>query len=174
MVTHVHADHLNHEHLAQIARQNPGVTIFAAKDVAEQAPNLPITTVTAGDTKRSGNFKLHFSGDLHQTIHKTAPRPHNIAVTVNDGALFYPGDSYTMPQKPVNALAVPANGPWMKVADSMDYITAVKPRICFPTHNGLLSDAGNTVYNNWLRNAADNASVDFRFLLPGDSVEVKA
>ena len=55
-----------------------------------------------------------------------------------DKRLFYPGDAFYNPGKPVGILALPVAGPWSRVRDFMKYVLEVKPKICFPVHDGML------------------------------------
>lgn len=171
VVTHVHPDHFNPRHLQAIFSANPNVPLYTTAEVAAEfkAPNVHLAS--PGEQVAIGPFMVRFGGDLHAFIHQSLPQPHNISVFVND-TFYYPGDSYTMPDKPVTMLAVPANAPWMKAAESMDYIASVKPKRCFPTHNGLLSDNGHKVYNAGLNGACQANGVAFLPLAPGESVEV--
>jgi L-ascorbate metabolism protein UlaG (beta-lactamase superfamily) len=170
VVTHAHADHFSTEHLQAIFSANPHAPLFTTKDVAEQFQQPNVIVVSDGQTETIGPFTLIFSGELHARISQNTPKLYNTAVRVND-VFFYPGDSYTIPKLPVDVLAVPANAPWMRVEESMEFITQTKPKRCFPTHNGLLSEAGNAVYNGALQYAADAADVQFIFLKPGDSLK---
>lgn len=171
VVTHVHPDHFDATQLNAITARNPDVRIFSTADVAAvyQQPHLAI--VQAGEQLTVGPFNLRFYGEKHALIHQTLPCPHNVGVMVND-TFFYPGDAYTQPDVPVKILAVPANGPWMKVSDSMDYIAALEPKQCIPTHNGLLSENGHKVYNFALNKACEDNGVTFTPLGPGESIEI--
>lgn len=171
VVTHAHHDHFNSDNLQKILTINPEVKIFAPADAAEQFQSPNMKAIKGGDTTEVGPFKLEFVGDEHALIHKTLPRPLNSGVLVNE-IFFYPGDSYVLPGKPVRVLAAPGNAPWMKVGESMDYITEVKPALCFPTHNGLLSEAGHQVYNAALQKACAAAGAEFRYLAPGESIDI--
>jgi L-ascorbate metabolism protein UlaG (beta-lactamase superfamily) len=171
VVTHVHADHYSTEHLEMIISQNPDVQIFTTTEVANKFPR-PVTTIVSHNTRaEAGPFGLLFLGDMHKEIHESLSRPHNIGVMVND-TFFYPGDAFTVPEIPVATLAVPANAPWASVRESMDYIAAVKPSLCLPTHDGLLSENGHMVYNASLNHACKLNDVKFQYLQPGDSIEI--
>jgi len=51
-------------------------------------------------------------------------------------SLFFPGDAFTDPKKPVDVLALPTAGPWMKISEPIDYALKLKPRMAFPVHDG--------------------------------------
>ena len=44
--------------------------------------------------------------------------------------------------KPVEILALPVAGPWMKIADAIEYAKLIKPKVCFPVHDGQLRFLG--------------------------------
>ena len=170
VVTHLHDDHWTPEQLARIATPNPGVTVYTAPDaaarIAEAAiPGLgEIVPVTAGDTATIGPFSLRFFGRTHAEIHATIPRPDNVGVIVNE-LLAYAGDSFDAPTTPDGApfspplLAIPAAGPWMRLADSIDYLERVHPTRAFLVHDMHLSRAGKELATKLLRDAAGRLDV---------------
>lgn len=171
VVTHVHQDHYKPEHLETIIAANPDVLFFTTAEVANEFKKPNVKAVKAGDEVSVEPFNLRFGGESHALIHESLPCPQNTSVLVNN-VFYYPGDSFTMPDKPVELLAVPANAPWMKIADAMDYIAAVKPKRCIPTHTGLLSENGRNVYNFGLNKACEDNSVEYAPLNPGESLEI--
>jgi hypothetical protein len=62
-----------------------------------------------------------------------------------DDEFFFPGDAYTIPDKPIQVLALPVAGPWCKVADAIRYAISVKPTSAFPVHDATLNEAGKAV-----------------------------
>lgn len=171
VITHIHADHFNPTHIGAILKHNPDVQIFSTSGVAEKLSPTPVTVVKPGMEATVGPFNLRFYGKLHHLIHSSLPRPQNTGVMVND-TFFYPGDSFTIPDRPVRVLAVPGNAPWASVGESMDYIARVKPEVCFPTHNGLLSENGHLVYNTSLEHACKANDVSFYFLQVNETVDI--
>ncbi|HJQ08806.1 MAG TPA: MBL fold metallo-hydrolase [Candidatus Saccharimonadales bacterium] len=170
VVTHVHPDHFDISHLSIILDKNPDAPVFTTQEVAEQL-KYPNTKVSKqGISVIVGPFKLDFYGEKHALIHEKLPCPHNTAVLVND-TFYYPGDSFTKLDKPVQLLAVPANAPWAKIAETIDYLAAVKPLQCFPTHNGLLSPAGHAIYNGGISFACETNGIGFTYLKPGESID---
>jgi L-ascorbate metabolism protein UlaG (beta-lactamase superfamily) len=172
VVTHVHQDHFSPKNLEAIIAANPDVPVFTTTEVAEQFKQPNVKVVQAGQSETVEPFTLRFGGEMHAAIHEYVPVPHNTSVFVND-AFYYPGDSYTMPDKPVKVLAVPANAPWMKVADSMDFIAKIKPERCFLVHDELLSDRGRMVYGFGLSKACEENGVELQQLAPGESLDIE-
>jgi len=174
VITHNHQDHLNIQHLQAILQQNPGVQMFgaqeAAQDMAKQ--NIQANSVTGGHAATVGPFTVRFYGNMHALIHEDFPPvPHNVGVLVND-TFYYPGDSFTVPDgAPVKILAVPASAPWMKIAEAVDFINTVRPQVCFPTHNALLSDIGEQLTDNWFKGVCDGIHATYHSLKAGESFE---
>lgn len=157
VVTHEHGDHFDLEKLREIITKNPSAYIYAHVDIIAQLADLTErgVAVTAGEEKQVGAFALRFTGGTHATIHPDYPVCANLGVIVDNGELYYPGDSFALPNCAVKTLAVPCSAPWMKIAEAMDFITAVKPEACFPTHNALLSSEGHELAKAWLTKAAN-------------------
>lgn len=157
VITHEHGDHFDKSKLQEILEKNPEVCIFAHVDTIAQLVDFEgkKQAVSVGETVTVGPFSLCFTGGTHATIHPDYPVPANLGVVVDEGKLYYPGDSYTLPGCDVETLAVPASAPWMKMSESMDFIMAVKPKTCFPTHDILLSNEGHELAKAWLSKAAE-------------------
>jgi len=166
VITHEHGDHFEKAQLQKILKKNPEVCIYAHVDIIAQLDDFAGTkrSVAAGETVIVGPFSLRFTGGTHATIHPDYPVCANLGVIVDDGKLYYPGDSYALPNCDIDMLAVPASAPWMKMSEAMDFITAVKPKSCFPTHDVLLSPEGNELTKAWLTKAADLVNAKFIIL----------
>lgn len=171
VLTHIHDDHSYLPHLELIASRNPRLKIFGPAEIAEKLKGLEVTTCFHGDSHEVAGFQLDFFGDLHQEIHRSIPLVQNLGVMV-DKKLYYPGDSYTFPEYPVEVLACPSAAPWMKISDLIDYLEELKPKMAFPTHNAILSDFGNTLQNNRIKEFVEKNSGEFTYLQPGDSLEI--
>jgi hypothetical protein len=123
-----------------------------------------------GDWHKVSDFTLEFFGDLHQEIHRSIPLIQNVGVMVND-SLYYPGDSYTKPDRPVALLACPTSAPWLKIGDVIDFLAEVKPKRSFATHNIHLSDLGHQMNNGRVQAVTEQFGGTFEYLKVGDSTE---
>ena len=170
VITHKHDDHCDEAKIAKIKQANPEVQIFGTSEVAERLKGMDVKTVYHGDYYEAGGFKLEFFGDMHQIIHQSIPLMQNTAVLVN-GELYYAGDSYTPPDVKVKVLACPTSAPWLKIGDVMDYIKELKPAICFPTHNALLSQLGHDLNNSRVKLVTEENGGEFKYLEVGQSLE---
>jgi L-ascorbate metabolism protein UlaG (beta-lactamase superfamily) len=172
VITHEHADHWTPEQLNRILGLNPDVPIFAPEGAARAATDFDVTVVKPGDTVEAGPFSLRFFGGRHAVIHESIPVVDNLGVLVND-ELYYAGDSFVIPEGvAVDVLAVPAGAPWMKVAETMDYVLSVKPRRSFPIHEMVLSRAGKDLSNARIGWATEQGGGEFFPLEPGDSLDL--
>ena len=170
VITHQHDDHWTPEQLTRIREANPDVRIFGPAGVAAAAADFPVETVQSGDVVEVGPFRLRFFGGRHAVIHPSIPVIDNLGVLVND-ALYYAGDSFTVPGVPVEVLAAPAGAPWMKISEAMDYVVEVAPRRAFPTHEMVLSRAGKALSNARLAWATEQGGGEYVTLEPGDTLD---
>ena len=174
VITHIHDDHCYEEQLDRIIELNPGITIYGTDEVckrlATSRPGFILNPVHHGDFYEVGNFTLEFFGDMHAEIHRSIPLVQNCGVMIND-ALYYPGDSFTRPDRPVEILACPTSAPWLKIGDVMDFVAEVRPRRSFATHNALLSDKGHALNNGRVKAVTEQGGGTFTYLIDGDSLE---
>ncbi len=171
VITHMHDDHCYEEQIDRILAANPNAKIFGTDEVAKRLGARNATAVHHGDWHQVGPFTLEFFGDLHQEIHRSIPLIQNTGVMVDD-RLYYPGDSYTQPNRPVEILACPTSAPWLKIGDVMDFVAAVKPKRSFATHNALLSDLGHALNNGRVKMVTEAGGGEFTYLEVGDSLEI--
>lgn len=163
VITHEHDDHWTPEQLARIAQRSPGVPVLttaATADAIAAAPIPELGTVTVGvpgESYQLGAFKVVGFGGTHAEIHSSMPRVDNLGVVVN-GEFAYAGDAYLAPPSSfdIKVLAVPAYGPWMRIADTMDFITQVRPRAVLSCHEMLLAKSGKDLANARIRAAVES------------------
>jgi L-ascorbate metabolism protein UlaG (beta-lactamase superfamily) len=172
IVTHVHQDHFSLELIDKILKDNPEVLIYTVEEVAKELGNRKHEVVQSNTSELCGIFHVSFYGGLHAIIHKSLPTWQNVGILVND-VFYYPGDSLTIPENvTIKCLAVPANAPWMKISETMDFLTAIKAKCVIPVHNDILSDSGHTIYNGRLEATTKESGGVFTFLKPGESIEI--
>jgi hypothetical protein len=83
---------------------------------------------------------------------------------------YYPGDAFTLPGTPVDTLAVPAAGPWMRIGEAMDFLVAVHPRFAFPVHDVIASPQGKTIADKLLGQIAAANGITYQRL--DDMIEI--
>lgn len=175
VMTHMHDDHCFEEQLDRIIAGNPTSLMFGTDEVkkrlAESRPDFTVTSVHHGDYHVVGAFTFEFFGDMHKEIHRSIPLIQNCGVMVND-LLYYPGDSFTVPDRKVTLLACPSSAPWAKVSEIIDFVDEVKPARSFGTHNIHLSAEGHQMYNGRIKQLTEKHGGTFEHLEPGESTEV--
>lgn len=172
VITHEHADHWTPEHLRRILAASPNARLFGPAGVTAAASEFAIETVNPGDEITVGAFALRFFGGRHAIIHSSIPVIDNVGVLVNE-RFYYAGDSFAVPEGvEVDTLAAPAGAPWMKLAESMDYVLALAPRRAFSTHEMVLSDAGRQLSHSRLGWAVEQGGGEYHALAPEDAIDI--
>ena len=143
LVTHQHPDHVDVERVAALLAANPGARLVVDPDSVATVAALPrIEVARPGDRLTFGGTTVDVHGGMHASVYGPIPGCTNNAYLVDDGAFFHPGDSFTVPPGDVDVLAVAIDGPWLKLAEAVDYVRAVGPRVAVPIHEGETVDPG--------------------------------
>jgi L-ascorbate metabolism protein UlaG (beta-lactamase superfamily) len=145
LVTHQHPDHLDVARVAALMSANPAASLVVDADTAATVEGLPPhVVVEPGDRLRFGEGKaaatVDVLGGLHAAVYGDVPGCTNAGYLVDEGAFFHPGDSFLVPPSEVDVLAVAVDGPWLKLAEAVDYVRAVDPRVAVPIHEGETTD----------------------------------
>ncbi len=144
VLTHAHPDHKDMRHLRAIRDANPDVAIIGHTDVISDLEGFALRPVVANEGIKIGPFELEFFGGDHAVIHPSIDVIANLGVMIN-GAVYYPGDSFALPERPVRLLALPVAAPWLKLSEAVEFIRAVRPQQAVPTHDAVLSETGKSL-----------------------------
>jgi hypothetical protein len=107
-------------------------------------------------------------GGLHAIIHPEVPRVANVGFFIE--GVYHPGDSFDVPTDAVvETLFVPISAPWLKVAESIEFVRAVAPRRAYALHDSLLSEAGYAVTD---ANMTRLSRCDYSRLPAGETVRI--
>lgn len=162
VITHEHADHYDPELVAAIIDKNPEAIIVGHASVIDSIEAFPTLAVEAGESLSLGPFELAFFGGQHAPIADGMAAPANLGVMIDD-LLYYPGDSFTVPEDhQVDTLALPVAAPWLKLSDTLGFLEAVHPRAAFPTHDAILSSAGQDLADRMIQQTAEH--IDTRYI----------
>ena len=170
VITHEHADHFDREHIAAIVDKNPDAVIISHQSVIKQITGYHTQVVAAGDTVAAGPFSLEFFGGQHAVITNNLPIIENLGVLINS-SVYYPGDSFNTPNKPVDTLALPVSAPWLKFSEAADLLASIRPRFVFPTHDAILSDEGKSLVDRLAGNAAEQCGAVYQ-RINGETISV--
>jgi L-ascorbate metabolism protein UlaG (beta-lactamase superfamily) len=171
LITHEHADHLHIDSLKRVLAKNPEariVTNNAVASILREEGVGDMIIVENGEVSAIESIQFAGFGDEHATIYPEWNNVQNTGYLI-DNKLFYPGDAFTDPECPVDVLALPVAGPWMKISEAVDYAKKLKPRVCFPVHDGILKSPGlpHRIPATFL----PNYSIEFIPMLEGDVQE---
>ncbi len=148
LITHEHFDHLDVSKLADVLARRPSVAVYTNPAVADRLTELDgvVHRVEPGDQFTAAGFPVRVYGGLHATIHPELPRVPNLAFFIETGGVYHPGDSFDVPtDAEVETLFVPVAGPWLKMAEAVEFVRQIAPRRAFALHDGVLSEAGHGV-----------------------------
>lgn len=145
LITHQHPDHLDTEKLPALLEANPRAALTTDAGSAETLAEIGLraNTVRPGETfslSVGEDLEVHVVGGEHATIHPDIPTIVNVGYLVGDGAFYHPGDSFAVPEQPVDVLGLPTAAPWLKASEAVDYLRAVAPRIAVPIHEAVLAN----------------------------------
>ena len=143
LITHEHGDHIHIESLKEIIKNNPNVIVITNKGVGKLLDGVDIKYEILEDKKVKDFFGVEIEAHdcKHEEIYKEIGQVQNTAYFIGK-RLFYPGDAFYNPTKPVEILALPVAGPWANVKNATNYALQINPKVCFPVHDGMLKSFG--------------------------------
>jgi len=143
LITHEHFDHFDEAAVTAALDARPELRVFAPAAVAGRWPGREsqVTAVSPGDRFQAAGFDIAVFGGMHALVHADFPRVANVGYLI-DGAVYHPGDSYEVPSAAVHTLLVPTSGPWTKMAETVDFVRAVRPETMVQIHDIMLSEIG--------------------------------
>lgn len=143
VITHEHADHFHIESVKEVLKNNPAAIVITNSAVAAimQKEGIGANVQIAGDGQSADvkGIKIEGFGKDHALVY-----PPNMGLCENTGyligsKLYFPGDNFHNPQKKVDVLALPVAGPWMKIAEAVDFAKAIQARVAFGVHDGMVT-----------------------------------
>lgn len=163
LITHEHADHVDVDAVRAF-----GGPKWAPASVASA---IGATPVGARESFEAAGFAVETFGGQHAVIHPAIPYVANVGYLI-DGRVYHPGDSFSVPSRPVETLLVPIHAPWSKLGEVVDFVIAVRAGQAHQIHDGLLNDTGLGMVEAHLARLSAPYATDFGHLSVGDSVSV--
>lgn len=172
LLTHEHVDHVDADRLAEALAKRPQATVYSHPAVLEkyaaQWQGLAVA-VQSGESFHAAGLPVRAFGGLHAVIHPEIPQVPNLGFLINE-SLYHPGDSFDLPgEAEVETLFVPVSGPWLKVAESIDFVRAVKPRRVYALHDCLDSERSAGLVDHHL---SARSGCPYERLTPGSTISV--
>jgi L-ascorbate metabolism protein UlaG (beta-lactamase superfamily) len=173
LVTHEHFDHLDGDKVRAALVGNSRLRLYAPSSVTETFADLgaQAVTVESGQVFEAGGFEVKAYGGQHALIHPSVPMIANLGYLVA-GAVYHPGDSFTVPDAPVSTLLLPSHAPWSKVAEVIDFAVAVRAPRTHQIHDSLMTEIGAGIVEGLVQRIAAPHGVEFQHLKPKESVTV--
>ena len=181
LVTHAHPDHLDTERVLPLLAASPARVVADRGSAAElRGHGVDVRPVRGGDTVDLGDgddaVSVTVHGDDHARIHPDVPGLPNVGYALRaggTGVVFHPGDAHTVPPVDVDVLCLPLAAPWLLAERAVEQLREVAPRVAVPVHDGLLADAGRSVFVGLLRRLAP-PGCEVRDAGAGQVVEVRS
>ncbi|MFB2587034.1 MBL fold metallo-hydrolase [Herbiconiux liukaitaii] len=149
LVTHPHPDHLDPVQLQRLRSCTEGLSIYGVAGAdAAAGDEIAVTEWSAG-AHHLGEVEITAVETAHEVIYPGIPLPGNLGYLVG-GRVFAPGDSFDAPDFEVDILLLPIGGPWMKLAEAIDFLIAVKPKVAIPVHDAGLAPAHRGLHRGLL------------------------
>jgi L-ascorbate metabolism protein UlaG (beta-lactamase superfamily) len=142
LITHEHGDHYHVPSVAAIVKNNPDIEVVCNKAVAAliAKENIPCKVQVVGDDESVtvSGILIEGFGTEHAVIYGQMGACENTGYRVAE-KFYFPGDNLHAPGTAVDILALPVAGPWMKIAEAVDFAKAIKARIAFGVHDGMIT-----------------------------------
>ena len=173
LITHEHGDHLHVDSLNKVLVNNPNAKIITNTGVGIilDQNSIPYEKVENGQSSNCEGINFEGYGEKHEEIYEDFGQVQNTGYLIQD-QLFYPGDAFTNPNKKIDILALPVAGPWMKIKTAISYALEIKPRICFPVHDGMIIESRPGPIYNLPKNILPKNNIEFKVLEIGKEEEI--
>lgn len=143
LITHEHQDHFYIDSIKRILVNNPSARIITNSAVGKllDLQKIPFEILEDSDQMLLKEVLIEGFGKLHAEIYPEIQPVMNTGYMINN-EFYYPGDAFYEPSRPVKILALPVCGPWMRMAEALDFAKKIKPEIVFPVHDEMLKITG--------------------------------
>ena len=172
LITHQHQDHYHIESIELILKNNPGAKVITNSAVAKLLKEKGIEAIIVGDGQSAevNGVLIEGFGKDHAPIYGTLNLVENTGYFVAN-QFYFPGDAFHDPKKPVDVLALPTAGPWMKISEAIDFAKLVKPRVAFGVHDGMIVAMFGGFVGQMLQMLLKPSGIEFVTLVAGEKKE---
>jgi len=170
VITHEHGDHIHVPSLQAIYQHNPEVVVVCNESVGAllTPAGIPFVVLQGTDSMTIAGVYFEAYDAPHAEIFEDVGQVQNTGYFIGE-RLFYPGDAYGEPGKPVEVLALPVGGPWCRMTDTLHYALRINPKQAFPVHDGIERDDRISIQHSLAERILGEHSITFTPLLPGES-----
>jgi L-ascorbate metabolism protein UlaG (beta-lactamase superfamily) len=173
LITHEHFDHLDPDKVTAALDADSRLQLFAPASVTTTLGERggQVVAVESGQSFEAAGFTVRAYGGQHALIHPAIPMIANLGYLIDD-SIYHPGDSFTVPDGPVQTLLAPTSAPWSKAAEVIDFVVAVRAPTVFQVHDSLVTDMYANIVEGHLQRIAGPFGVEFSHLAAQQSVDL--
>ena len=170
LITHEHGDHLDIDQLKGVLAKNKDARVISHAAVVAilSEAGIACEEIADGEVLTIKNVRIQSVGTKHAYFYGDTPKIQNTGYFIGE-KLFVTGDAlHDFPDEPVEILALPCGGPWMRMSEAIDYAKKVNPKVVIPVHDAMYIDKyRNNVVPRVIGENLKQAGIEFRDMLPG-------
>ena len=169
LVTHEHQDHYFPDMLKKF---NGKIITNASLAEKMKEAGIEADVISKGKSVNVKEFSIHALKCPHGALPVQCPENAGFVIKDNAGkSIFAPGDSLEFHKEIQNiyVLLAPVIAPWMRVAEGIDYVKKVNPKIVVPVHDGFMKYPFAT---NMFCNVLAESKFNIQARNPGESFEI--
>lgn len=161
LITHEHSDHIDVPRLAAL-----GAPVYAPADA--RISGLSVIGVQPGQSFTAAGFTVTAVGARHAPVFGGEPDCANRGYLIEE-RIYHPGDALVVPDQPVETLFVPLQASWLKTAEAISFLQAVRPERAFGIHDAQVNTRGLDGANSWL---TEKGGHGYHYLTPGEGSDL--
>ena len=173
LITHRHSDHFDPDLVEEALRR--GIPVWAPGDALDELGGLGargedgLHEAVTGTTLHIGTLPVQVAGNRHAEVHPTLPGPANRAYLI-DGRVLVTGDEHPIPPDRLTTLVTPVDAPWLRVADLIRYVRALRPKLVVGVHDSLLNADGLAVARHVIESLRNEGTARATILADGEAI----
>lgn len=172
LITHTHQDHMDTDLIKQLLEKSPNAQVIAVAEAVKSLSDAGIesTSIEDGAEVTVAGVSVKSFGKHHSFIYGDIPQCQNTGFMIGN-RFYHPGDSFHVPAEQAEILALPVAGPWMKIAEAIDYAKTVAPKVVIPMHDGFYGSDERQMMRSFPKMILEKEHMDFCDLQDGASKE---
>jgi len=173
LITHRHSDHFDPDLVEEALRRD--IPVWAPGDALDELGGLDargedgLHEAVTGTTLRIGTLPVQVAGNRHAEVHPTLPGPANRAYLIDGRGRGAAGEPPPPPDR-LTTLVTPVDAPWLRVADLIRYVRALRPKLVVGVHDGLLNADGLAVARHVIESLRNEGTARATILADGEAI----